>query len=279
MKKNLVSILVIVLCLVSCQTSPKDKDEKNITAIGVVEDARPQQQVRALFIYNQGDWKVLPNQLKEMQWAIFYSGNEIGMLKTEALTPKFSNDQGKLLVKGDIGNALMISNGSENYENWEGIPKYRPLIAVSGIKSEQISLTQRRMSSDEFEKVFKEFRKLVVSVTNCKNSKKLFNYKAKDLKNLSAIQIEEGKVLLGIQLNNDLNKCDGPRTSVWSQHWFILKNNKIKFLGNNIYPVDGLKNDIYMSPWLFSKAQYNEDGYVLFYDNFEKSISTSWKYH
>jgi hypothetical protein len=82
-----------------------------------------------------------------------------------------------------------------------------------------------------------------------------------------------------ISLDPRGNSCDGPRAEAWATHTFLLDDG-IRYLGSRLSIVDAADYDgDGASEVLFWYSGYNEDGYTLFYDGFQKHVAYHWKYH
>lgn len=74
---------------------------------------------------------------------------------------------------------------------------------------------------------------------------------------------------------------DGPLDDQWLPHTFaVLSNGKVRHLGSSMTLIDaGDYDGDGRSELVFAFAKYDYDGYTLFSNGFERSVSYGWIYH
>lgn len=90
-----------------------------------------------------------------------------------------------------------------------------------------------------------------------------------------------GQLLVGLAINEQRKPCDDVRDPARTEHWFIKRGDEAPhFIGNEMHVVDAFDFDNDgRTEWLFSLSRYNEDGFILFFDAFRKSVQSTWHYH
>jgi hypothetical protein len=101
-----------------------------------------------------------------------------------------------------------------------------------------------------------------------------------DLKIYNGYQSSNGSTLVSIGFDLGNYRCDGPLDAAWTPQWFHIQNNQISHIGNGMVLVDaGDYNGDGKSEILFWSSGYNEDGYVLYFDNLHQKVEYKWNYH
>jgi len=89
-----------------------------------------------------------------------------------------------------------------------------------------------------------------------------------------------GQELVSIGLDRGKYGCDGIMDEEWSDHWFLLDGESVRFVGREMELVDVGDYDKDGTPeFLFWHSGYNQDGYVLYSDQFKQKTEYLWKYH
>jgi len=91
----------------------------------------------------------------------------------------------------------------------------------------------------------------------------------------------QGESLLALSIGGREPPSDEVPGEEWSLHWFLARTDgRLEFLGNDLLLIDaGDYDGDGRSEVLFLKSGYDEDGYVLFFDDFKEHAEFAWQYH
>ena len=285
-------------------------DSDDLLYVGVLENIKPEDQsessffacprVRVAFVKKSGKWSEMPlvgdeKSLKttneqypdSVKWTVVFDGKKLGNIESK----KTSKD---LPWYSWVGLQKIVSNGvvpqtkigADNFYYDEGSSKSRPLILTSAPNfSDPDGWKPSKPTPNEEKSAIAEFRKIVPYMINCKsvNDEKAINvpYPDSNLIFSQSYRSKKGVLITDCQLDKYDYKCDGPTPDEILGHWFALwPDGKTKYLGTNIQPMDAADLDKSgESEWVFHCDQENEDGYILYYENFAKSVTFFWNYH
>ncbi len=232
-----------------------------------------------------------------MTWTAVFAGRKIGELTTKGyLTSKHYKEVGLAEISSNPP-VLRTGDKTQEFAGWLGKPAYRPIVSVSArhfVDPEGWSSSSPR--SNDLSRLWPYFRKAAGDATNCNidikgnESATNWNYLQKDTVFVNAFSSRKGARLIGIRINPDLNKCDGPRGREWSTFWFFISTDKKVLPLSPVFrhpdseyelvPIDvGDYDGDQKSEMIFWVSTYNEDGYVMFYDGFSRNIAFTWLYH
>lgn len=287
--KVYINLYLFLFIFAGCQT-PIKAIERDTDFIAILENQNGTPHMRPVFAFKKGVWHRISNDEKNnfpSYWNIQYDGHVLGQVNVKINDNSVSEDSSLQKMEQNLSPKFLIEKNRDKFENWSGVPKYRPLLATRGKrKIASTGIVEGKIPQKIKGSVLKEFRKIVPSFVLCgsQESNKVLNKKKKyddrDLKLDTVIKIGKENYLVGVILDKKLNLCDGPPESMWFVHWFHIQNGRdINFLGSGMYPVDKIDSESLLTPWVFSVSGYNQDGYILFFDNFQKSVSINWKYH
>jgi len=190
-----------------------------------------------------------------LQWHIAFDGRYLGVLKE---------------------NQIKIKNRTNSFSGWCHTPTYRPLVLVTKKyfkdPAQWKPFTPKR---NMIIKLFPHLKKRIGKLASID-----FSYTVKDLILLKSYKNIKKEKLIQISFNLKNSSCEGKSDAWCKRYWFYISEEKVKFIGENLEPVDaGDYDNNGQSEVLFWKSGYNKDGYQLFYNQFEKSIEKSWSYH
>lgn len=253
---------------------------------------------RVAFLKNKGRWqsikitndklensiKVLP---KELHWLIYFDGKILGKVTSKYEKQSLNSKTGLMTIVKSLDQLPKIKDKLNLFSNWEGEKKFRPLIlttnkTIDPDRWKPYNIKGNALNS--FKSIF--IKKLGGNVDNCTKyiegkEQEFLNTKLnnQNVSLLKAYKSSKDEVLFGISTIAKY-ECDGPSSEEYSIHWFYKTKNSVKFVGNQIMPIDAgdFDNDG-KSEWMFSKSGYNLGGYKLFYDNFKNSVKFEWVYH
>ncbi len=99
---------------------------------------------------------------------------------------------------------------------------------------------------------------------------------------LQHLKSSRGDELWALRFREIADVCDNWFGHYDAQHWFSssARSANVKYLGSEIALVDyGDFNCDGRTEFLFRVKKYNEDGYRIFWDRFEKTLDYTWNYH
>jgi hypothetical protein len=257
--------------------------------VGVLENIKDDysnktySQVRVLFVNKSGEW--LPAQdvpAKKITWAVVFRGKKIGTIESRALNssvPSAIGAQKIVSQKGDI----QIKEGADDFSYWNESFTTRPLLLVSEPRFNDPDHWEVSTPSDqEMKLAIHKFREIEKTYSTCgtdQDGKTITHeHPIPDelVKLFRAYRSNNGVLLIAVELDKELThgtECN----DIWP-FWFVIgKDQKPKFLDTEIYPVDAADLDQKGgSDWIFQVSKYVDVGYVLFDDNFSKSVSFMW---
>jgi len=269
--------------------------------IGIIENQYGNPLARIIIMKDDTMWKSLIEEggaykidtnILNMKWDVLFNGKEIGSICSLKLRDLKYSYQISAYEIIDTFNVSKIEKDKELFENFIGIPKYRPIIMVSASHPTSIKLIDGSLLKVEKNKLIKKFRSLIKEVFICDNVAapgKKYIYRDDDVEIPLVYTIPKLGRIIKMRLSRKLMKCDFSDQEYWSEIWFLLrKDGNITFLDPNLsgqsaiylmvvdagdYDNDG-KIDI-----VFSISAYNLGGYILFYNDCKESISAMWHYH
>ncbi|MBE9490990.1 MAG: hypothetical protein IMY67_11890 [Bacteroidetes bacterium] len=290
--KQIPILIIILIFSFNCYS-------KDDLLIGVLEQPKCKQQqelsVRVLFGKEGDEFIPLDSQEEaekfktdEINWTIAYDGKNRGSITS--YDPKqsivndwtFSRDK---LHKLNVSQKPLKIKSNSLFSGWCGSPIYRPIVLVS----------KKNFKDPQSWKPFKPKRKILnillptiketisdVVIINPDTYKKTpLQYSAKDLTLFKSYKsLSEGKL---IQVGFDIKNidCGGEIDPECPSQWFYVGNNSnVIYLGVKLELVDaGDYDNDGNSEIVFWYSGNNDDGYVMYYNNFKNTATFSWKYH
>lgn len=240
----------------------------------------------ALDSANSPDIKVSWNH----QWTIGLHGEILGTLGLTNSSPAFHGDAdwyyaGEVLLK-PIGKTPEIENTHRLFSGWCDVPKFRTLVILSEPNTKDSAGWKPFKADSEYKQILFEPLKRILNhmgLVNCRNPDQEkagpYTFRAKELKIFEGYRSLDNSVLISIGLDANNYLCDGPPGPEWSNHWFLIQNSNIEYIGGEMQFLDSGDFDGQTSAILFWTSGYNNDGYVLRYDNLKKKVEYKWHYH
>jgi hypothetical protein len=257
--------------------------------------------VRVVFEKIGDGWKAFPTKTKsyhdlqslpmsypkKMTWTIAFDGKDIGKVTSE-VRPHFDH-------YADIGIEEITSHEpiptvgrkSTDYSgSFPNVPVYRPLVALSRSNASDPELWKRsQLPSKQVAAARDQFRSKFPKASNCRNPEenipRSWKYRDEDIKVRKSYSAKDGSALAELSLTG--YACDGPlgNGNEFDGQWYIIDSSgSAKFLGTNMWLVDaGDYDNDGKSEVLFSIRAYNEGGYRLFYQNFQRNAEFVFHYH
>ncbi len=221
-----------------------------------------------------------------INWSVVLNGKILGDVKSE-------NDRGLSKSGGWIGLQKVPKNekipqikiDANKYEYFEGPSVSRPLLLTTsakignpeGWKTSVLTESEKVLAIQGFREKFPKLRK-------CKEPEEehapMVSYSDKQVEFLEVYRSDKNEILYGIKFKN--NTCGFFDDDMFKSYWFVLdKNLKTRLLGNEMDPIGMADLDgTGKTEWVFYHFEGEDDeSYILFYDDFEKSASFGWAYH
>lgn len=294
MGKHLFGVIVLALAALACQAEP--------TQIGVVEQPQcaeiPAERARVMFVQTSDGWRAVDSdynlalpRVEGLNWTLGLNGKNLGRITlkdpapgTPRLTdPFFARDK---LYK-PYGKVPLQANPMHLFEGWCAAPSARPLVIVSA--PHVADPQQWKAFSPGMELRHQLYPALRIAMGRTQVAACLDTEAVKarpeyvletDLVLGRAYRSRSGDVLASVAMAPLPNGCDGPSGAAWSTHWFLLRQGVIDFIGNEMELVDaGDYAGDGNTEFLFWKSGYDNDGYVLIFDDLRREVSYMWSYH
>jgi hypothetical protein len=275
----------------------------DVAFIGVLEESQCTSKdkkiaARIMFVKVGSEWRPLNSneinvreKIKNQNWNITLDGNNLGALTLSDPTPNapkvsdwyFARDK----LYTPVGKTPSVNNPHKLFTGWCDVPSKHPLvISTKQIKNTSTAWKTFVPQAEYKQKLYKPL-KLVLGRTNtynCRYSSDVkgipYRFKPEDLKLFRSYRSNTGNELVSIGLDEAKYDCDGLQDSTWSQHLFLIGGDEIDFIGNQIELVDsGDYDGDGVTDFLFWHSGYNEDGYVLIFDDLRQKVEYTWKYH
>jgi len=294
--------VVLILLVLTCGAARGSA--QNLT-LGVLEDVPAvyagepnSRSVRVLFQRNGSDWVAFPSNCpdksclktvaskypREITWTIAFDGRDLGQVMGQ--TPKefhFFSHVGLQEVVS-TGAIPTVGKRSAKYGGFTDASLYRPLVAVSQpYFKDPESWKASKLPADVIRLLRQEFRRRFPSVSNCTNpagaAEKPWLYKDENIRILKKYSSDRRWSVVQVRLGE--YRCDGPPDDPFLDYWFALSpTNAIRLLGSEMWLVDaGDYDNDGKSELVFSIDRYNQGGYELFYDDFQKHATFEFGYH
>jgi hypothetical protein len=189
-----------------------------------------------------------------------------------------------------------VGSRSEEFIGWVDREVYRPLVAlITPNKAKSVLWKEVTSTRDDLKTIFPSFRKIINEIPNCEfaepgqPSGKPAPLKPEHVDVFRVLVSGRGERLIGTRVKatneHKYSGCGGFTSDLW-----FLSNNKstvlplvagsLKGWRFAFTPIDFADFDGDGIPEaLFWFSGYNEDGYVLFTESFQKSIRFTWLYH
>lgn len=269
--------------------------------IGVIEETvrcpgnKSETNVRVLFEQKGRAWVDIREPrpgLDEFNWSIAADTGRNFVVRITDPNPQttykntwfYQRDKVFKLAKSlDIGRKL---NVGRNFGTWCGYPKFAPLTITSSNQGGNTKGWKAFIAGIEEKNLLYPYLKVSIGKTNAFRcdydqtpSTVPYNFEADELVIHKSL-IRGDQKLISIGLNTSLLNCDGPSLPEWSGNWFLVVNESVEFLGNELEYLDSGDFDSDGSEEiLFWHSGYNRDGYVLFFNNFQQQTRYVWGYH
>ncbi|MDH3975931.1 MAG: hypothetical protein OEV42_16780 [Deltaproteobacteria bacterium] len=271
--------------------------------VGILEDDRAElanwkqgpsksRIVRPLFEKDEHEWRLSTSHLEEIQWIIAFDGKKDGKIKSRPNSEINSLGTAETHIpEAEPRQRLVIGEPSKDFSGWQHTLFNRPLVLVSKDNFNDPDKWKLSQLNEAQEKILKKaFRKEFSKVINCDEDEKPlpkpWSYEERLIQFTKTYHSNKGDLLVGMILKG--GKC-GINEGPFLEQLFLYRNNgsiehialsgrnsrtlSLTFIDAGDYDSDG-KSEV-----IFFLSGYNEDGYAMFYDSFQKSIKWTWGYH
>jgi hypothetical protein len=307
--KALFSAIAFLSCWIAICRSTIAKADSPIF-VGVLEDVEPgnlspamsSAHVRIAFQKQDATWIPMksdfdsPDALAQadryypstVNWTVVFEGKQIGTIT--------SKSPGQLHGYGDIGTQIIttnptnipgIANGASNFSYTGNRARTRPLLLVSAPNFKDPDDWMRTsLSAAEKRFAIEDFRKRFPLLEHCDKPEeepiRMVPYSDDEILFTGAYRSKNGEVIFGQRLDETRSKCEFWDDDHFFDYWSVLNTNQnVQLLGSQMTPIDAADLDNGgKSEWIFKTFRAeDEDGYVLFYDDFSRKASFQWTYH
>lgn len=231
------------------------------------------------------------------RWIVVYRGEPKGTVETKDYRPHFLADVGLYSIV-DPDAAPMVGEPDAEFAGQIPHSTHRPLVVLAAPAfADPQGWTAMNPEEADLRRLWRPFVDAAGNASTCSTDPEddktvPWDYQFQHLRVFQAYTAKQtGAQLIGLHLDPAMNNCDGARARAWSTFWFYVdRKSRVKpleFLSRNSaagrghvakvldwgdYDADGQSEVVF---WLESS---NEDGYVLFYDEFTKEETFSWIY-
>jgi len=284
---------LILLTLLVCPSAMADQ----FLVLGILEEPQCKEDsprsIRPLFAKSGDGWvsldtkaKTVPYKMDRITWTLAFDGKSLGQLVSidprNTIEPEWTYSR-DYLHKPDSGQTLpQIKNKTNRFGGWCGKPQYFPIVLVSKPYFTDPDQWKRSTPDNaDRQRVFPAFKnsfeKLCIG-----REKNPTQYGSEDLRIIDSYTSKHGEKLISATFIDGYYECDEVGSADHGydkQRWFFLGNSKT-YLSPNLTLIDaGDYDNDGKSEALFWYDDYNQNGYVLFYDGFRKRADFLWSYH
>ncbi len=237
----------------------------------------------------------LPNPDMKRTWDVLYRGKTIGKVVTSGWHyGGFYKDAGALRIVSK--QVPQVGSRSREFAGWVDQAVYRPLVALSTpIRAKPEPWEEGSPTPGDLRTVWPSISKIIKDIPNCEFAEpdgpkgKLSQLKPENAEVFKVLVSGRGDRLLGARVKADnegkYSGCGG----FTSDLWFLSKDKSalLPLVAGSLnewqftfVPIDFGDFDGDGNPEaVFWFSGYDEDGYVLFTNNFQKSVRFTWLYH
>lgn len=286
----MIKSLCLLFCLLALGLAQAKPDEGLV--LGILEHNNGEEskghQVRVAFFKEGGQWKAYPagfdNQQElarsvksfpgEVAWTVCFDGRSSGSLTSKnPESISYYKDVGTHQISSDA-RVPTFGKPSEEFSGWPGGQTYRPLVLNSRANcADPGGWRPAKPAVAELDAVRGYLRReQKVSAANMAKARltanKSYGSRTRVAK-LVSLTIEGAQVFQSSG-DDDLNE----------DAWFYVAGKEVRYLGSNMLLVDaGDYDGDGKEEAVFKVQRYNNDGYVLFSDEFGQKAEFSWGYH
>jgi len=265
-----------------------------------LDDPVPGRNITPYFVKDGSEWKRIQQLNQKMRWTVAFDGRSLGQIDSEPIPLSESRPKGfpALLCVHAIltpsANIPVVGRASGDFDGGFGVYVRRPLVVVSRPNFVDPDQWKRTKPPDDVvEQTRATFRETFRHVRRCDPSGEILKTDARfpdsDILVLKAYGSNKDSFLIETQLKN--HRCvynvDGGKLQLLEgvQWYYVTPNREAVFLARDWQLVDaGDYDSDGKSEVIFYVAESEEDseietaGYVLFYDDFRRSVRFTWTF-
>jgi hypothetical protein len=274
------------------------------------EAAQAKDHLRVAFRYQGGRWAAvcegksssrrnegcdLPKADEPLSWNVVFDGQVLGPVETRGWrNSDYYSFTGALALA--TAPAPSVEDAAAPFAAWWGQPAHRPLVAVHGSSGRQSQSTWRhdKVRSTDAGLAWPFFKANVPTIPNCRFSDegvplgKPRPSTISDMTVFDRVQLTSGSVLLGVRAKG-AEEC-AEESGFGSAVWVVspARGKPFALAGFDrtgwayslrLVDVGDFAGYGASGQAVFYYSGYNEDGYILYYDNFRKHVDFTWGYH
>jgi hypothetical protein len=227
-------------------------------------------------------------------WTLLDKGRALGVVKTAGWVSE-ARYAAEGLLRLDSFPPRKPGQRTSDYAGWPGRNVKRPLVAITS--GSPIASTWKEMPSAASDKalVFSEFKRLVPQIPTCTHVSdgKVIRHpsatRMSDVEGIRTLHASDGRKLIGLRVARRLLKdCDGWAGSASDAWFYVARSGSVKPLPgwrDDSWPEFRMPIDIAdfdgdgQEEAMFWFSGYNEDGYLLFDQDFTRVVRFTWGYH
>jgi hypothetical protein len=245
---------------------------------------------------NRNETCELSDPERSRKWSVWFKGSEIGEVSTSGwVSSEHYYKSGQLQIASS--QIPHVAERTNDFSGWDGVKKYRPLVAVTGLRPRAASAwSESTPSKGDVDAVWPTFRQIVPRIPSCRYDDKgrsldhPTTISKQHLEVFRVIRLNHGEKLIGARVARRYTEPCNEMSGVGSDVWFVStahSNPRIISRRPNMDDWSWSQEFIDVGDFagdgnveaLFWYSGYNEDGYILYFDQFAKSARFTWSYH
>lgn len=294
MVKHLFGGIALALAGLACQAEP--------TQIGVVEQPQcaeiPAVRARVMFVEAGSGWRAVDSdynlplpKVEGLNWTLGLNGKNLGRITLKDPSPGTPKQTDAFFSRDKLykpyGKIPQQANPMRLFEGWCAAPTARPLVIVSAPHVADPQGWKAFAPGTELRHQLYPALRIAIGrtqVSACLDAEAAKAHpgvvRETDLVLGQAYRSQSGDMLVSVGMSPLPGGCSDPASTAWSTHWFLIRQGVIDFIGNEMELVDaGDYAGDGKTEFLFWKSGYDNDGYVLIFDDLRQEVSYMWSYH
>ena len=273
-------------------------------------DAAPKDHLSLAFRFENGRWRPVcqgnpysgecnfEGANAPREWEVVFNGKRLGAIQTQGWQDSSAAYfYGALAIQSP--EAPSIKESAAPFVAWFGAMSRRPLVAMLQPFQGPTTKPWRRVAGHVQPKdigiAWPVFKARFPSIPNCKfddNGKPLGKSRPatpRDIEVFDRIELPDGGYLIGVHAKEQYRDECAEYGDFTSDVWMFKPRRgpprELQGFETNGWPYSLVLVDIGAfagdgtTQAVFFYAGYNEDGYVLYYDNYRKKVRFTWRYH